>query len=333
VREGEWRPQVPEVTNHHGYKLNALVSLLPHTGWTALARNYVAAKRGGPSMMQVFVNQTLANTWRVALNKLDAETLRQRVEDFGLAKIPPWCLMLTVGADIQDDRIEASVVGWGIGCSPTVLGHAIINGSTVDDDTWQRFDKWLKRKYKHPNGWHMKIDAAAIDSGGGAGRTQKVYDFCGNKYHRGIFAIKGSAGPRPMWKRSEKVKRYSRLYIVGHDQVKTEVMERLSLSPTKPDGEPNPLGFRYSDDLDLDWFEGVTAEIRRVRYVHNRAIIEFVPKRSGIRNEPLDCVCYAWAVRFSPGVRAIDLEMRAARREDNEAKASGVADLAARLNG
>ena len=63
-----------------------------------------------------------------------------------------------------------------------------------------------------------------------------------------------------------------------------------------------------------DWFDQVTGEVRRVRYVRNRPVIEFVPKRRGQRTEALDALCYAWGVRQSPAVKAIDLRARAARR-------------------
>ena len=48
--------------------------------------------------------------------------------------------------------------------------------------------------------------------------------------------------------------------------------------------------------------------------MRNRAVIEFVPKRRGQRTEALDGLCYAWAVRQAPAVRAIDLKSRAGRR-------------------
>ncbi|HTV35930.1 MAG TPA: terminase gpA endonuclease subunit, partial [Xanthobacteraceae bacterium] len=71
---------------------------------------------------------------------------------------------------------------------------------------------------------------------------------------------------------------------------------------------------RVSDELPANWFDQVTGEVRRVRYVRNRPVIEFTPKRRGQQVEALDALCYAWAVRQSPAVKAIDLRARAARR-------------------
>ena len=44
-----------------------------------------------------------------------------------------------------------------------------------------------------------------------------------------------------------------------------------------------------------------------MRYVRNRPIIEFVPKWRGQRIEALDALCYGWAVRQSPAVKAMQL--------------------------
>jgi len=332
VEAGRWRATRPEVIRHRGYRLNALVALLANTKWGQLAAEYEQSRRAGPAKMQVFHNTILAKSWRVSLNKLDAEALAERVEPLGLDAIPSWVLFTTCGADVQDDRIEATVLGWGRSGAPCVLGHAIIDGNTLEDETWAAFDKWLRRTWRHPKGWQLGIDACAVDSGGREGRTQKVYDFCGTRYRRRIFPIKGAAGARPMWKRAEKVKRTARLFIIGHDQAKTEVMERLALEPFDAEGNRDPNAIRLSDSLTEEWFEGVTSETRRVRYLHNRPIIEFVPKRSGIRNEPLDCMCYGWAVRASAQVKSIDLDEREERGTPAEKPKRGPKEWAAALN-
>jgi len=113
------------------------------------------------------------------------------------------------------------------------------------------------------------------------------------------------AGPRPIWKRAEKVKKNARLYIVGHDQIKTMVMERLALDPFAVEGQIDPHAVRLSEDLPEEWFEQATGEVRRIRYVKNRPIIEFMPKREGQRVEALDCLCYGWAVRYSRASKSL----------------------------
>jgi phage terminase large subunit GpA-like protein len=316
VEHGRWRAMRPEITNHRGYRMNALISLLPNAAWGKLAAEWVKAKRGGPAEQQVFVNLILGKPWKTSLNRLSAEVLASRVEPIGLDRIPENIALLTLGADIQDDRVECCVLGWPLAGAPAVLAHTVIDGNTLEDATWAAFDEFLHSRWPHPHGWLMKVDACAVDSGGHEGRTQKVYDFCGARLHRRVYAIRGVGGARPIWTRAQRVKsgKSARLFIVGHDQVKTAVLELLSQEPFDDSGAPNPHALRVSDELPEDWFDQVTGEIRRIRYVRNRPVIEFVPKRRGQRVEALDALCYAWAVRQAPAVKAIDLHAHAARR-------------------
>lgn len=164
--------------------MNALVSLLPNAAWPKLAAEWLKAKRGGPAEQQVFVNLILGKPWKTSINRLSAEVLAGRVEPIGLERIPAEIVLVTIGADVQDDRIEVCVLGWPLAGAPGVLGHVVIDGNTLEDATWSAFDEFLRSHWPHPNGWSMKVDAAAIDSGGHEGRTQKVYDFCSTRLHR-----------------------------------------------------------------------------------------------------------------------------------------------------
>ena len=96
--------------------------------------------------------------------------------------------------------------------------------------------------------------------------------------------------------------------------MKTAVLQLLSADPFNADGSRNPNALRMSDELPEEWFDQVAGEVRRIRYVRNRAIVEFVPKKRGQRLECLDSLCYAWAVRQCSAVQAIDMRGRAARQ-------------------
>src|SRR6202020_2550294 len=108
-------------------RLNALVSLLPNAAWGKLAEEWLKAKRGGPAELQVFTNLILAKPWRTSINRLSAEVLAGRVEPIGLERIPEEIVLLTAGADVQDDRVEVCVLGWPLAGAPCVLAHAVID--------------------------------------------------------------------------------------------------------------------------------------------------------------------------------------------------------------
>jgi phage terminase large subunit GpA-like protein len=273
VEHGRWRATRPEITNHRGYRINALVSLLANATWPQLMDEWFRAKRGGPGELQPFVNQVLGRTWKTSINAVDADILRSRVEPFGFATdrrakviIPYPVLLITVGADVQDDRIEATVLGWPKVGAPYVLGHVAFDGNTLDDAVWSKIDHWLKTaRWRNERGWRMGIDAIAIDSGGREGRTQKIYNWCHARHSRRIYAVKGVAGPRRLWERAKKVKGAMRLVNVAVDVAKTAVLDMISRDPFPEElrGERDPSAAHFSDSLPEQWFEQVTNERRR----------------------------------------------------------------------
>lgn len=345
VHAGHWRATAPEITAHRGYRINAFVSLLANAAWGKLAAEWLLAKRGGLATMQVFVNQIEGRVWRTSTGALTAGALAERAEPFGLNEIPAWVLALTAGCDVQDDRVEVTIVGWprppkdaataadrraAIG-SPAVLGHSIIEGSTLDDDTWARVDELLKRRWAHPAGWSMGLDGVAIDSGGHEGRTQKVYDFCKTRMARRIYAVKGIPGARQVWERGAKTKAGYIHFNIAVDVLKTMVVDGLAQAHLDQDGNVNPHAIRLSYDLSEQWFEQATNERRMISYVHNRPVLRFQPIAPGKRVEALDCLVYAYAVRHAPEIMHIGWADRAARRGAVEQRKS-IADWSASFN-
>lgn len=315
VAKGQWRITRPEVRGHAGFRINALVSLFANASWAKLAAEYLQAKKDGPAALQVFVNTVLGRTWRTSTEQVTQSALMERVERFGFEAIPAEVLATTCGVDVQDDRLEATVVGWPFSGAPFVLGHHVIYGSTLDDSTWQELDTFLQTKWLHPGGWMLGIDCAAIDSGGSPGRTPKVYAFCAARTARKVFAIKGRAGAHTQrWRPAKQAKGGAPLFMVATDPLKDEVVQRLG-RPTMEEGEVNPQSLRLSDTLTDTWFDQATGERRFIRYVSNAAVVEWKPKKPGQKVEALDCLVYAFAVRESSSFRAISLSQRAAWRD------------------
>jgi phage terminase large subunit GpA-like protein len=339
VHKGQWRATRPEVIGHAGFRIGALVSLLPNADWPKLAEKWLAAKRSGPAEMQVFVNLMLGRPWRTTIRRVDAETLREKAEPIGLSRLPAEVLLLTCGGDVQDDRIEAVVIGWSLEGAPTALAHLVFEGNTLEDAVWAKFDAWLKSKWRHPNGWLLGVDACAVDSGGREGRTQKVYDWTTPRIGRGIYPIKGVSGPKQVWKRAEKVLGAKGseipLFNIAVDVVKTQVLDALATDAFDEQGERVKHGMRFSDDLPDEYFAQVTNEVRKIKYERNRPKIVFEVKREGLPVEAFDGTVYAYAVKNAAVMRAINLRERAERREEAQAKPKkrSIGAMAAALNG
>jgi phage terminase large subunit GpA-like protein len=285
VRNGRWFITRPEVTRHAGFKMNALISLLPNTTWGALAIDFVAAKED-TTLLQTFTNTILAEPWRESGEEIDETALSARAEAFGLDAIPRECLLNCASCDVQDDRLEVSIVSFSRKGEAYVLAHIVIWGSVDDDSTWRELDELLKTKWQHPFGGQIGIDACAIDSGDGQW-TQRVYDFCFPRASRRIMAIKGLSGGRPDIQVSKgKVKGGGRLWVVGVENIKTTLFSRLQRGQM----------IHFSHTLEPVYFEQLASERRVVRYRKGQPIRRF-ERISGRRAESWDCLVYAHAAR------------------------------------
>jgi phage terminase large subunit GpA-like protein len=299
IERGRFRATRPEVRGHAGFKLNALTSPLPNASWANLVEEFLRAK-DDPDLLRPFVNTILAEPWRDAEEVTSELELQSRAEPFGLDSIPAEVLAVTVGVDVQDDRIEATVVGWSRD-EAFVLGHVVLWGSPDEGDAWRQLDELLSSRWRHPLGGWLGVDAAVIDSGFA---TDGVYDFCRPRLARRVWAGKGAPGSRPALQASKGKVKGVRLFIVGVDGIKDSLFAKLSRG----------RGVRFSDSLPECWYEQVLSERRVTRYSRGQPIrcFERIPGRAA---EGLDCLVYAHAARAG---LTIDWSEREARLRSAE---------------
>lgn len=285
VAAGQWRATRPEITGHAGFKMNALVSLHTNASWARLATEFIGAK-DDPTTLQTFVNTILGQGWRGEGEELDDESLSERGEAFGLEQVPADVLALTVGCDVQHDRLELTYVGWTEEGTAYVLGHRVIWGDWDDDTTWSELDDALRERFPHALGGRIAVDAAAVDAGDGT-TMHRVTAFTMPRTRRKVLAIKGAPGNRPLIDRAgSKTKTGARLWIVGVDTAKTQLFARLSRGGS----------IRLSGDLPRVWHEQVASERAIVRYRRGQPVRSF-ERIPGRRAEALDCLVYAMAAR------------------------------------
>jgi phage terminase large subunit GpA-like protein len=297
VKQGRWRVTAPTITGHAGFKINALASLLANAAWGKLAVEFSRAK-DNPATLRVFVNTVLGEAWREAADEIDQADLLARVEGFDIDHVPAEVLAITVGADVQDDRIEASILGHAKDGTVFVLAHVTLWGSPLDDDLWREVDRLLRQRWKHPHGGELKVDAAVIDAGDG-GVYDIVMKFSASRLSRRILAGKGAAGFGRAMIQPAKTKR-GRLFIIGVDNIKSQIIARLARGRT----------IRFSHVLDAAYFEMLTSERRIVRMSRGRPVARF-ERKVGARAESLDCLVYALAARAALSLSAAAFDQRA----------------------
>jgi phage terminase large subunit GpA-like protein len=208
--------------------------------------------------------------------------------------LPSGVLWLTAGVDTQDNRLEASVWGWGLDDERWVIEHRVFPGDPALPDTdpaspWAALRDFLLEEWEHSLGVSMRISAALIDSGGH--HTERVYQFTQKHALRRRHAIVGRAGiGRALLGKESHVGPYrTSLFTVGVDTAKEDVY--TSLRNQKPG-----TGYtHFSDALEgsAEYFRQLTSE--KLVKTTEKFITSMRWEKTSERNEALDCAVYARA--------------------------------------
>lgn len=284
---GEWRAEAAGDGVTASYHLSTLYS--PQRPWGRIAADFLAAK-SDPPRLKTWTNTRLGETWRDEGDiVIEAEVLMARNEEFD-EDLAPQVLCITVGVDVQDDRLECETVAWGPGEESWSLDYSILSGSPAKVEVWAELDKLLLQKWHHPTRGEIGVSAACVDSGGHF--TAQVLNFCALRERRRIWAIKGASGQgKPPFPRvASQSRKHGRLpvHIIGVDGLKESFYRRLAINL------PGPGYSHFPEERDLAWFQQLTAERLLIKYSKGRRVQEWTVK-PGTRNEALDCRIYAMA--------------------------------------
>lgn len=242
---------------------------------------------------KVFVNTTLAEVYDFDdAIALDANELQQRAEAIGYP-LSKDVSMITLGGDVQADRVELSYIAHTADGRAIVFRHEKHFGDTAGSEVWKLldgvFDAAFDTAFKTQDGRILPTSGAAIDAGF---NTTYVAQFVAGqrRKQRNVIAIKGVGGfDKPVIKKGAMLKGLTQLYLVGVDGIKANIQRRLNMDDVGP-------GFIHlADTLEPAYFEGLCVEQLRTRFVRGYAKQEFHNSARG-GNEPLDCLAYGLAV-------------------------------------
>lgn len=250
--------------------------------------------RKRPETKKVFQNTVLGLPWKDEGDELRSSVLIARKEHFS-AEVPDGVLYLSLGVDVQGDRWELEVVGWGKGEENWSIDYQIVPGDPSQDDQWIEVLKpYLSETYRHGSGVNVPIGAIGIDHGF---LSKRVETFVARLRRGDVFAFKGMPGEgRPLVEtdvqRSRRLrKRKSGKYrpeLLGDHEAKSTILKRL-----REIDAPGPGYSHFPNDRDDEWFEQLTAEKLVTRYRSGRAFREWIKIQE--RNEALDCRKMAYA--------------------------------------
>jgi phage terminase large subunit GpA-like protein len=312
IRWGRWIASNPGNASR-GYQISALYS--PWVRWSTLAREWIKANndRDGRAL-QAFMNLRLGELWQEAAQKITVESLEKNRETYE-ARVPAGVLFATTGVDVQDNRLELEVVGWGAGRESWGIEYIIIPGDTSLQATWDKLDAVLLQSWPRDDGRPVQIVCGCIDSGGH--RTQEVYQFAQSRLARNIFASKGQAGiGRPVAGKPTVTNQLRiNLIPIGVDTAKEAVVSRLMHEKPGPGYCHFPMG----DGYDAEFYRGLLSERRVVRGGKR------VWEKTRPRNEPFDCRVLATAAMelLLPDVPGSSANFATLAAAEEKARATG----------
>lgn len=309
LEHGEWRPEVPALSDYfRGYEISALYASAGTFSWLDAVRQWVGAGNN-VEQLRTFVNQVLGQPWEDRGEAPPWEDLYRRREQYKRGTVPAGAAVVTAGADVQRDRIEVELVGWGPGMESWSVDYHVFPGDTAGEEPWQRLDALLARPIPHERGAQLKIRAIAVDSGF---ETSTVYAWTRRHAPDHVFAVRGSdhlpsivGAPAyvDFTHRGKRAYRAARVWQVGVSVAKRELYGFLRLkAPLNPDkGEKYPAGYCHFPQYEEERFRQITAEKLVPRQLRNGRVVYQWQLRHE-RNEGLDCRNYARAAAAIVGL-------------------------------
>jgi phage terminase large subunit GpA-like protein len=292
LSRGRWQPTAkPIEPGFRSFHLNSLYSPLGFRPWESIAQEWIQCK-SDPLKLRAFVNTVLGETWEERGEAPPYERIMLRREDYLTGRLPSAAkpLLLTLGADVQADRIECELVAWGEGKESWSVGYYVLDGDTNDlqGRAWLGLQDILMKDHAG-----LPISMALVDAGF---RTTTVYQFC-EQFSGGVLPCMGESSQA--WGRRAFAVRDVPGYSCQRVDIQTGIMKSEIygyLQREAPaDGHSFPSGYcHFPVEYGEKHFKQLTAE-QRVKETTRSGGIRWVWKQTRERNEQLDARVYALA--------------------------------------
>lgn len=290
IKAGEWRATAP-FNGKRGYHLNGIYSPFKHKrGYKnrlhQMAAQFLEAKHGGEETLKTWVNTFLAETWESAGATINPDDIGARREDYA-TEVPAGVLVLTWAADVQGDRIEAEIVGWGEGeeCWGIRRGYFVGDPNT-SPHVWQQLRDFAETELTHPLYGKIKPTIGVVDSGFA---TQAAYQFVRKMMPARVYAVKGAKNRLKHPVETPRRGGRSSALLVDTQEFKSIIYSRLK------NDKPGPRYYHFPKSYDDEFFAQLTAEKVVTKHAKGIASQSWENTRSNRRNEALDIRVYLHA--------------------------------------
>lgn len=305
VRRGRWQATAP-FYGIAGFYLNELYSPFPGSRFAELMGKWLLAKHeaenGDIAPLISFVNSSQGLPFEMTSDGPDEGELKQRALPYEALTVPRHGLVLTMGVDVQHDRLAIILRAWGRGEESWLVMWGEIHGNPGDktDPVWKELDHYAFGAYRHESGAALRVYAMSIDSSDGQ-TSDAVYHYVRTRKKRGtlVMAIKGRHEPereifnkpRPIDtnKHNTKADRMGvQVFLVGTSKAKDLLVGergRISL------GGSGAGRMHVYQSVRADYYDQLLSEVKAPSRADKNKLVWH--KKAGRRNEALDCEVYA----------------------------------------
>jgi phage terminase large subunit GpA-like protein len=298
LRRGEWRATAEGDGRTIGFHLSSLYSPVGWMSWVEIAQRWEAAQ-GDPDLLKEFINTVLGEVWQAKGDAPEWDAVYRQRCSYRAGAVPKGALILFSGVDVQKDRLEVGIWGFGRNRHRWLIEHRVLPGPTNRPEVWTDLAKMFEETWRHESGAEMIVRDWGIDSGAFApdvGQFVRAHQGRGN-----VFAVDGQdrydaaflgIGALDLTVNGKKLKHGLKTLKIGVSYCKQELVGQLALN--KPEGEVTyPPGFVHLPaDVTEDHVKQLTSESLVTRMVKGRSKREW-QVIEGRRNEVLDCANYA----------------------------------------
>ena len=296
VRRGQWVASNPH-SGIAGFHVPQWLS--PWVTLREIVKEFLhAVKTRDVGLLQIWANTVAGEAWEDAAESVEGAPLSARCESYGHHDLPDVVRLLSAGVDVQSNRLEVQIIGWGAHEEAWVTRVEALHGDPAQPYLWNQLDKLLLEKYHTTRGRELRVVACCVDTGGH--HASQVFEFCKPRRMRHVYPIKGVSGPRLVWPKrpSRTHSKKDEVFLLGVDTAKDTIYGRLRIP------KPGPGYIHFPIEVGSEYFSQLTSEkviTKRAKKDGRAYRLWVLPNNAS--NEALDTFVYALAARLSIPIR------------------------------
>ena len=302
---GEWRASNTRANpEHQGFILSSLYAPVGWLSWESLAQQYSDAvnektESKKRTALVAFYTTKLCKQYKVGMAKPKSLDLMDKAKDspYMRGKIPEWVGMITTATDVQKNRLETVLMGWGKRGRHIAFEHRVFllspNEAMTDTENsaWAAYTQEIVYgAFQREDGVILSSVANAIDTGYLTDTINTYYEKYGNAT---VMPVKGEVkGFTPG--EVMPVQKYRNNRTIVYYQVPVENIKFNVYASLTKEVEDNYEKFEPCSDYSREWWEQLCAE--SLKWNSNTKRYEWMKDRD--RNEILDCFVYNYGLYY-----------------------------------